>query len=374
MTNLFFYGTLRHRALLETVLGHAAACTLTPARLSDYCAYLVKGQGFPFLAEEPGADCPGLLAEGLSEEEIARLDFYEGGFGYALHPVTVQTADGPRPAKVWLTPAGQFEPDGVFDLDSWERHRAAINMRAAVDVMAMYGRRTTQEVAAQYPMIEVRASSHVLGRAEPVPDAPGGLSRDDVEVLERDQPYVSFFAVESQRLRFRQFDGKMGPEVQYASFVATDAALVLPYDPVRDRVLLVEQFRMGAHVRGDRVPWQLEPIAGRVDAGETPDQTAYREALEEAGLHLKDLRVIHRGYPSPGCSDEYFHTYLGIADLPDDLAGTGGLLDENEDIRSHVLPFEKAMAMLERGEIRVVPLAMALLWLARHRDRLRAGA
>ncbi|MDF1804580.1 NUDIX domain-containing protein [Thalassovita sp.] len=374
MKNLFFYGTLRHQALLELVLGRPDPCKLSPAVLSDYCTYQVKDEGFPVLIAEGGAQSTGLLAEGLSDEDIARLVFYEGGFGYDLHLVSVQTDIGPRDAEVWLTTPGRFQTDGLFDLEHWETHRAAIKMRAAEDVMRLYGHKTAQEVALLYPMIEMRASSYILGQVELVPDALGGLTRDDVVSIQKTQPYVSYFAVESHRLQFRQFDGSMGAEVEYASFAATDAALVLPYDPVRDRVMMVEQFRMGPYVRGDRVPWQLEPIAGRVDAAETPDQTAMREAYEEAGLELDELKLVSRGYPSPGCSNEYFHTYVGLVDLPDGSAGVGGLETENENIRSHVMTFDAAMEMFERGELRVLPLVAALLWLARHRDRLRAGA
>lgn len=374
MTTLFFYGTLRHLPLLETVLGRSDACRLTPAQLPDWQAYWVKGQGYPFLTKAPGEVAEGLLAEGLSAEDVARLDYYEGGFGYALTPVTVQTAEGPKTAQIWLTAEDRFERGAPFDLDEWETRRAAINMRAAEEMMSHFGRKSAEEVARLYPMIEMRAYSRLLGQSEPVPDAPGGLTRDDVDSETVAQPYVDYFAVEAHRLRFRQFDGQMGPAVNLASFVATDAALVLPYDPHRDRVMLLEQFRMGPYVRGDRVPWQMEPIAGRIDAGETPEQTAYREAKEEAGLTLTGLRPIVRGYPTPGCSNEYFHIYLGLADLPDGADGVGGLDTESENIRSHVLSFDAAMGMLERGEIRVIPLITALLWLARHREHLRAGA
>lgn len=374
MTDLFFYGTLRHVPLLETVLGHESGAVLTPAVLPGHAAYWAAGQGFPFITQEDGAECPGLLAQGLSAQDLARLDYYEGGYGYALRAVQVRLGGQMQPAQAWFAPADRFTRGARFDLEEWTARRATLNTRAAAEVMSFYGRLSAAEVGRLYPMIEMRQASRLMGEAEPVPDAPSGLTRDDVELLERSQPYTDYFAVEAQRLRFRQFDGEMGPEVNFAAFKATDAALVLPYDPVRDRVMLLEQFRMGPQVRGDRVPWQMEPIAGRVDAGETPEQTAYREAVEEAGLHLRDLRPILRGYPSPGCSNEYFHIFLGLADLPDRAAGVGGLDVESENIRSHVISFDDAMAMFARGELRVVPLVTALLWLAQHRDHLRAGA
>lgn len=374
MKNLFFYGTLRCDALLRTVLGAEPDFDLVPARLSGYGAFFADGQRFPFIEADASHSCDGMLAVGVTGDALDRLTYYEGGFGYDLTPVEVQTDAGMQKAEIWMTTPGRFWRGPVFDLSSWQSEHAPVNIRAATEVMAWKGRKSAQEVARIYPMIEMRAASHVLGRTEKVPDAPCGLTRDDVHELEHTWPYADYFAVESYRLKFRRFDGSYSDEVHYSAFGATDAALVLPYDPLRDRVMLVEQFRMGPWVRGDRVPWQLEPIAGRVDAGEAPEMTALREAREEAGLELTGLELISRGYSSPGCSNEYFYTYLGLADLPDDIAGTGGLADENENIRSHILSFDEVMAMQQRGEIRVVPLQMALFWLANHRERLRSGA
>jgi nudix-type nucleoside diphosphatase (YffH/AdpP family) len=374
MKNLFFYGTLQCEALLRTVLGCAPDFRLIPAKLPGHGAFMARGQRFPFIEPDPQLDCPGLLAIGVTGDAFERLTYYEGGFGYDLVPVKVDTEEGQMQAEVWMTTADRFERGAAFDLGDWQAAQGAVNIRAAGEVMQWRGRKTAQEVAAIYPMIEMRAASYVMGQREPVPDAPSGLTREDVQVIQHSYPYADYFAVETYRLKFRQYDGAFSDEVNYSSFGTTDAALVLPYDPVRDRVMLVEQFRMGPWTRGDRVPWQLEPIAGRIDAGETPETTALREAKEEAGLDLLGLELISRGYPTPGCSNEYFHVYLGLADLPDGAEGVGGLDTENENIRSHVLGFDAAMQMLSRGEIRVVPLQMALFWLANHRDRLRTGA
>lgn len=374
MTNLFFYGTLRCDALLRAVLGGAPDFQLSQANLPGYGAYFAAGQRFPFLAPDPGGSCDGVLATGVQGDALERLRYYEGGFGYDLTEVTVQTDQGPVQALVWVTAPDRFTRGAPFDLEKWQQRSAAIAIRAAGEVMQWRGRKTAQQVAQIYPMIETRAASFVMGQAEDVPDAPSGLTCADVQVDAHSYDYAEYFAVESYRLKFRRYDGSLSEQVHYASFGATDAALVLPYDPVRDRVMLVEQFRMGPMTRGDRVPWQLEPIAGRVDAAETPEATAMREAMEEAGLQLQGLELISKGYPTPGCSNEYFYVYLGLADLPDGIEGTGGLASENENIRSHVLPFETALKMVSDGQIRVVPLQMALFWLANHRTRLRAGA
>ncbi len=81
-------------------------------------------------------------------------------------------------------------------------------------------------------------------------------------------PMPHFFAVEEYDLSYRRFDGSFSKPVNRAAFVSGDAVTVLPYDPLRDRVLLIEQFRIGPMARGDAQPWLLEAIAGRVDPGE----------------------------------------------------------------------------------------------------------
>jgi 8-oxo-dGTP pyrophosphatase MutT (NUDIX family) len=118
----------------------------------------------------------------------------------------------------------------------------------------------------------------------------------------------------------------------------------------------------------------MEPIAGRIDAGETPSQTAYRESLEEAGLALKSLEKISQYYPSPGATSEFLYSYVGIADLDAADATLAGLDVEGEDILSHVLPFDTFMAGIEAAHNSNGPLVLSAYWLAQNRTRLRAEA
>jgi nudix-type nucleoside diphosphatase (YffH/AdpP family) len=148
---------------------------------------------------------------------------------------------------------------------------------------------------------------------------------------------------------------------------------VLPYDPICDRVLLIEQFRAGPMARGDAGAWQLEAIAGRIDAGETPEQAGRREAVEEAGLTLGALLPVAQYYPSPGIMTEYLYSYVGLVDLPDGIAGVFGQEDEAEDIRGHLISFERMMELVASGEIANSPLILTALWLQRERVRIRAG-
>lgn len=175
-------------------------------------------------------------------------------------------------------------------------------------------------------------------------------------------------------MQFRRFDGSMSEVVNRAVFVGVDCAIVLPYDPVRDRVLLVEQFRPGAYVRGDPNPWTVEPIAGRIDPGEDPQEAARREAFEEAGVTLGALHCVSAAYPSPGTTSEHFFVYVGLCDLPDGAGGIGGKICEAEDIRSHLMEWGAFDGALSDGTFRLLPLFVAGHWLARNRLELQASA
>lgn len=145
-------------------------------------------------------------------------------------------------------------------------------------------------------------------------------------------------------------------------------ATVLPYDPVRDAVLLVEQFR-AAPWRLNDDPWILEAVAGRCDQGEDPATAARREALEEAGVTLTDLAPVTTAYTSPGCLAEHTAVFIGHGDFG--ATGRFGGSDPGEDIRIHVVPFAEAMAMAADGRLRALSALVALFWLALNRDALR---
>ena len=142
---------------------------------------------------------------------------------------------------------------------------------------------------------------------------------------------------------------------------------------MRDRVLLVEQIRIGALAKGDPQPWMLEPVAGLIDAGETAETAAIRETAEEAGLNVDPQRFhfVGRYYPSPGGLAQILHSYVAVCDLPDDSDGLHGLDGEDEDIRVHVVPLDDLLAMVASGEAVNAPLIISAQWLALNRDTLR---
>ncbi|MEP1613456.1 MAG: NUDIX domain-containing protein [Roseobacter sp.] len=368
MKPLFLFGTLRFLPLLETVLGTLDHLSMTHAELPGFLVRSVDEGPFPMIVSAPDGKTTGLLVQGLRQTDFDRLDFYEGAFGYIAQQVML--ADG-QEALVYFPQPDLWTPHGEWSFEEWRDQYGALSIHAAREAMSYHGVKPPAEVGAMFPMIRSRAWS----RMNAMNSKHGALTLSGtVEITEQRRPYANYFTLEEYDLRHDRFDGSLSPEVSRAVFISSDAALVLPYDPHRDRVLLVEQVRLGPVARGDRAVWQLEPIAGRVDAGESAEQAARREAFEEAGLELEALEPVAEAYCSPGSSSEFYYIYVGLADLADEVAGLGGLEAEDEDIRSHLVSFDALMEMCANLEISNAPLILACYWLAHHRDRLRNGA
>ncbi|MEO1797352.1 MAG: NUDIX domain-containing protein [Pseudomonadota bacterium] len=369
MSPIFLYGTLLHAPLREVVAGHVPA---QPAQLADHAVSWAGTADYPRIDPVAGAVTRGILVEGVEAE--ARLDFYEGGYGYSLREVVVETDDGLRAARAYWPGAAIPEAGAPWSLEDWVTRHAARTLYAAQETMGYFGQIDAETLAKRRSTIGMRAHSRVLAETEPSPAPLAPLPPSDVDVEVARTPYSQFFALAEYDVRHRKFDGSMGPLVNRAALIAADAVVVLPYDPVRDRVHLIDQFRFGPYFRGDPQRFLIEAVAGRIDPGETPEETARREAQEEAGLSLGHLHEVARCYPSPGAMTEFLYIYVGEADLPDGAAQMGGLEEEAEDIRSHILEYATFEARLDSGGFNVGPLIIAGQWLARNRARLRASA
>jgi ADP-ribose pyrophosphatase len=192
----------------------------------------------------------------------------------------------------------------------------------------------------------------------------------DVEILRSEIGFARHLQVEIVRFRHRLFAGGWSGERVFDVVRRGAAVAVLLYDPDRDSVVLVEQFRVAA-LYGGRSPWQVEAVAGLVDSAETPEEVARREAREEANLDpLGPLLPIQTMLPASGSYDEVVSLFCGRVDSRGD-AGIYGLASEQEDIRVVVKTVAEIEVMLDRGEIESAHTLVCLYWLLRHRDRLR---
>ena len=197
------------------------------------------------------------------------------------------------------------------------------------------------------------------------------FSQADVEVVEREECFRGFYKLDRLHLRHRLFAGGMGKLINRELFVRHDAVCVLPYDPRRDEVVLIEQFRVGAMGKTD-TPWLIELVAGLIDKeGEVnPEDVAHREGEEEAGVTFTSLWPITRYFPSPGGSTEFVHLYVGRCST-EGIGGLHGLEEEAEDIRVTVWAYEDALQAVRDGRISNAASIIALQWLALNRAEVR---
>ncbi len=181
--------------------------------------------------------------------------------------------------------------------------------------------------------------------------------------------YQGFFKLSAIELQHDLFNGGRSPVITRELLDKGNAVAVLPYDPVRDEVVLVEQFRIGA---GDDKsgPWLMETIAGYQEAGESAQTVAIREAGEEAGCKVSDLQPMCKYYSSPGGESEQIQIFLGRTDSLN-VQGIHGLDEEGEDIKVHVVGSQQAFDWLDNGRINSAAPIIALQWFRLNRARIR---
>lgn len=369
---IFLYGTLLDPSLLATVAG--TGLNGTPARISSHSVVSAIGEDFPLIIRSEFGHVDGRLIE-PTDLVWRRLGFYELGFGYRLQSWEVEVDGALLEAMVYVPEAGRWTAGPPWSLAQWQGQHGPLARTAAVEYMRLFDVLDPAEAAEAFPQIRSRANSRLAAQAAPSPAELEPLMTTASPIIERTaQPYTDYFAVREDWLRFPRFDGTHSGVVKRASFMGGDAVTVLPWDPATDNVLLVRQFRHGAFARGDTNPWSLEPVAGRIDAGEAAESTAHREMEEESHLTARSLHRIGGYYPSPGAYSEHLTSFIAVADLSGRDGTTGGLDDEAEDIMSHVLPLSRVIEMIASGAANTAPLILSALWLDAHKERLRREA
>ena len=179
--------------------------------------------------------------------------------------------------------------------------------------------------------------------------------------------FEKYFRLDEYSLSHELFAGGDSPVFTREIFERGSVVAVLPYDPGRRKVVLIEQFRAGAIGDPDG-PWLIESVAGVIEPGESTQQVALRECVEEAGCEIRQLELISQYYVSPGGTSEHCSLYCGLVNS-DGVAGIHGLADENEDIRVMVVDAEEAFAWVRAGRIRSSATIIALQWLELNQAR-----
>ncbi|WP_194757226.1 ADP-ribose diphosphatase [Aliidiomarina indica] len=195
------------------------------------------------------------------------------------------------------------------------------------------------------------------------------FTKTDVEIETEEPIYKGFFKISRYHLRHRLFNGGWSDLMQREVMDRGHAVVVIPYDPIRDRIVMLEQFRVGA-IATSESPWLMELVAGMVDEGETKEQVAQRELEEEAGLTADSLHYALSYLSSPGGMTERIYIYLARVDS-ERAADYGGLAEEHEDIRVQPMARAEVMSMLENGKVDNAATVIGLQWLSLHVNKYR---
>ena len=192
-----------------------------------------------------------------------------------------------------------------------------------------------------------------------------------LEVIDRECCFSGFLRLVRYRIRHSLFAGGWGPVIERERIQYLNAAAVVLYDALSDRVVMVEQFRIGALEHG-RWAWTLEPVGGILNTGEDASEVVRREAMEEAGCEVLDLEAIGTYHVSPGTSADRVRLFCGRVDAGR-AGGIHGVRDEGEDTHVVVVDTEQAIRELYSGRIDTSVAIIAIQWLAMNRDRLRVA-
>ena len=195
------------------------------------------------------------------------------------------------------------------------------------------------------------------------------FTSDDFEVLNKESGYQGYFRLDKYQIRHRLFNGGWGDPVSREVFERGKAAGALLFDPDLNKIVLIEQFRMGISTH-TQYPWILEIVAGIIEPNEKPEDVVRRESEEEAGLTIKALLPIVEYWVSPGASSEKLSLFLAQVDASD-AGGIFGLAEEGEDIKVWTFTLDEAFQLVDDGKIINAPTLIALQWLRIHEAEVR---
>lgn len=370
--DIFVFGTLKSETLRSIVLGRELAPSdICTASIQGFSVYWAKEGPFPVMVPQESSEAHGLVLKNLSDVDVERLNYYELGFDYVLSPTYVETNVGQADVSTYFCNNSDMATEKLWSYDDWLSDHSEIQYIAAKEFLDFFGTKYGVTAQAMYHKIFKRAevyANEANSLCNVIENGPENSINIHVENIQRE--YLGFFALNQISLKYSQFHGDISELKNRVILMGSEASLILPYDPILDKVLLVEQFRIGPFCRGDRAPWVFEPVAGMIEVGETPEEAAKREVFEETGLEVTQLVKMGSGYPNPGEATSYFYNYIAIVDLSEYSPGIYGAKNEGEDIRTNVVDFNTVLNWSVSNKLRVLPLTTMVLWLALNKLKL----
>ena len=164
MTNVFLYGTLCDRELLEICIGRSLDnVKLVNAELENHSAFWVKNKNFPVIKFNRGSFAKGLAVLDIPDHELKRLDFYEGSFNYALRKASIylenkQLSDNTDTveAQVYFNTDEKIEVGDQWSLRNWQTEFGDVSRRVAIEFMQLHNLSDEIDLLMEYENIYSR--------------------------------------------------------------------------------------------------------------------------------------------------------------------------------------------------------------------------
>ncbi len=184
--------------------------------------------------------------------------------------------------------------------------------------------------------------------------------RKKFKIISKKNIFNGFFKMNEVEMKYRKFNGNWSPQIKRELFGGAQVAAVLPYDPKKQEIVLIRQFRPGTISKGfDN--YLFEVPAGIIDKGENPKTAAKRECFEETGYKIKKLKDIYSYFPAPGSSESFYHIFIGEVHSINEVR-IKGLDKENEDILVKSYKVNEVEKMLRKRKILNGLTLIALQW------------
>ena len=180
------------------------------------------------------------------------------------------------------------------------------------------------------------------------------------KIISKKNIHNGFFKMNEVTLKYKKYDGSWTDNIKRELFGGAQVAAVLPFDPIKKEIVLIQQFRIGTIFQTND-NYLNEIVAGNIDNEETPEKAAKRECFEETGCEIKKLLPIQSFFPAPGSSESFYHLFLGEIET---FKGTKimGMENENEDILVKSYKLDEVMKMIKEGKIINGLTLVALQW------------
>jgi len=179
-------------------------------------------------------------------------------------------------------------------------------------------------------------------------------------VFKKKNLFDGFFKMNEISLKYKKYDGSWSNEIKRELFGGAQVSAVLPFDPIKKKIVLIRQFRPGT-ISKNTNNYLNEIVAGIIDPGESPEIAAKRECLEETGYKIKKLTPIQGYFPAPGSSESFYHLFLGEVDSKNGKK-IMGLDNENEDILVESFKVNQVKKMMQEGKFINGLTLIAIQW------------